>query len=77
MLRTYERAAMLATKFVGGTYTSRDHRHVVFPQTWRHSRLFALAQPQARRSVGCSSRSRACTRWHLGTAATFLTGVAR
>lgn len=26
MLRSYQRAAMLATKFIGGTYTSRDHR---------------------------------------------------
>ena len=26
MLRAYQRAAMLATKYVGGTYTSRDHR---------------------------------------------------
>ncbi len=26
LLRTYERAAMLATKYVGGVYTSRDHR---------------------------------------------------
>jgi hypothetical protein len=26
MLRSYQRAAMLAEKFVGGTYTSRDHR---------------------------------------------------
>ena len=26
MLRVYERAAMLATKYVGGLYTSRDHR---------------------------------------------------
>lgn len=26
MLRSYERAALLATKYIGGTYTSRDHR---------------------------------------------------
>ncbi|GAC1540962.1 MAG: zinc-dependent metalloprotease [Vulcanimicrobiaceae bacterium] len=26
MLRSYQRAALLAAKFIGGTYTSRDHR---------------------------------------------------
>ena len=46
MLRVYERAAMLATKYVGGIYTSRDHRG----QPGAKAPLAAVPYAQSRRA---------------------------
>ncbi|MBD5655001.1 MAG: zinc-dependent metalloprotease [Candidatus Eremiobacteraeota bacterium] len=46
LLTAYERAAMLATKYVGGSYTSRDHRG----QVGGHAPMRPVSRDQARRA---------------------------
>ena len=48
MLHVYERAAMLATKYIGGMYTSRDHRG----QPGAKTPLSVVPYDQSRRAFG-------------------------